>query len=231
MISKTVLHRFFLTCLVCLQFLSIQVVASQLPHERVQKATDALLKEIPAAKVYFEKDPERFYDVVDDTLSPVIDFYSFTRSVMGPFGKRAYYASLDKAQRAQFKLDYSEFVETFKLGLIRTYAKGLLVFDGQNIVITPPTEEELALIEQGKIVTVVQTINATTDVYILRYKMSPNKKGEWVLKNVVMESINVGQLYQNQFLSAMKKYNNDFSAVIKHWLSETKEADFKAKAE
>jgi phospholipid transport system substrate-binding protein len=150
---------------------------------------------------------------------------------MGPFGKRDYYASLNADQRQQFKVDYREFVETFKAGLIQTYAKGLLVFDGQKITIAPASEDELALVAQGKTVTVIQIINATSDVYTLRYKMSMNKQKQWVLKNVVMESINVGQLYQNQFLSAMKKHNNDFPTVIAQWISETKQAGFKVKTD
>jgi phospholipid transport system substrate-binding protein len=214
----------------CLLLLfSMVSLSAQTPHQRIQSATEAMIKEIPAAKVYFAKDPQRFYAVVDTTLSPLIDFNSFTRSVMGPFGKRDYYASLTPEQRQQFKTNYRQFVETFKAGLIQTYAKGLLVFDGQKITIMPATEADLALIAQGKTVTVIQTINATSDVYTLRYKMSLNKQQQWVLKNVVMESINVGQLYQNQFLSAMKKHNNDFSIVIEQWLTETKQADFTAK--
>lgn len=200
------------------------------PHQKIQAATDALLEEIPTAKKYFKKDPERFYSKVGQVLSPVVDFKSFTRSVMGPFGRRDYYVSLTPVQRTQFKSDYRAFVQTFKSGLIRTYAKGLLVFDGQKIIVEPATTEELALIEKGQAVNVVQVIKATNDVYTLRYKMAPNKKGEWVLKNVVMESINVGQLYQNQFVSSMKKHENNFSVVIENWISETKDTNFKAKA-
>ncbi|MCK5880360.1 MAG: ABC transporter substrate-binding protein [Sinobacterium sp.] len=207
-----------------------KAVATLSPHERIQQATDTLLKEIPAAKSYFDADPERFFNAVDVVLSPVVDFKAFTRSVMGPFGQRNYYASLSSEQRGEFKTNYRAFVATFKKGLIRTYAKGLLVFDGQDISIAPATEADIALIAQGKAVTVVQTIKSTADTYTLRYKMMPNKKGEWVLRNVVLGSINVGKLYQNQFLSSMKSHNDDFSVVIKSWISETKDTDFRAEA-
>ena len=76
------------------------------------------------AKDYFDLEPERFYIVVDSVLSPVVDFKSFTRSVMGPFGQRDYYASLSAEQRKVFKQEYVLFVATFKQGLVQTYAKG-----------------------------------------------------------------------------------------------------------
>jgi phospholipid transport system substrate-binding protein len=58
--------------------------------------------------------------------------------------------------------------------------------------------------------------------------MRPNKAGDWLVRNVTIDSVNVGQLYQNQFLAAMKKQNNNFSKVIDNWVIE--QADLKRDA-
>jgi len=204
-----------------------QASAADAPHQRIEQTTQQLIVKIVEAKGYFEKDPERFYAEVDTILSPLVDFKSFARAVMGPFGTRDYYKSLNAEQRSQFKSDYARFVETFKSGLISTYAKGLLVFDGQKITVIPATAEEQALIAEKKAVSVLQTIAASSETYEISYKMAPNKAGEWKLKNVVIESINVGQLYRNQFVSAMKKYDNNFAKLIDNWIAETEDTDFK----
>ncbi len=201
------------------------------PHQRIEQTTEQLIVEITNAKAYFDEDPERFYAVVDGLLSPVVDFKTFTRSVMGPFGQRDYYVSLSKEEREQFKQDYKRFVQTFKQGLIASYAKGLFVFDGQEITVLSATQEDSAAIKAGKPVTVKQAIKATQDEYVVQYRMAKSKKGDWVVRNVVIESINVGQLYQNQFVASMKKHGNNFSLVIDQWVNDTKDTQFAKKKE
>ena len=193
------------------------------PHDVIEAAADDLLVIVKDGKVYFDDDPDRFYAAINSWAGPLIDFPSFTRSVMGPYGTKKYYKSLsDKAARDAYKADYKRFVETFRRGLINTYAKGLLAFNGQKIEIIPPTEEEQKLIAEGKSVEVRQKIHGADKIYVLKYKMKPNKKGEWLLRNLVIEKVNVGQLYQNQFLAAMKKHNNDFAKVVDTWVVEAK---------
>ena len=55
--------------------------------------------------------------------------------------------------------------------------------------------------------------------------MRPNKNGVWLLRNVSIESINVGQLYRNQFASAMNKNQGNFAAVIDGWVVEAKDLE------
>ena len=119
-------------------FMAQSLMAAELdkrsPHERVEAATQDLLALISDAKGYFDEDPEKFYRELTDILNPLVDFKSFTRSVMGDYGTKAYYKSLDKSQRGQYKKDYHRFVVRFQEGLINTYGKGLLAFNGQKLL-------------------------------------------------------------------------------------------------
>ena len=200
------------------------------PHQRIADTTDALIKAIEEAKTYFDNDPERFYSEIDSIIGPLLDFNAFSRSVMGPYGKREYYLSLSPEQRQQFKLDYQRFVTTFRQGLVTTYAKGLLVFNGQTISVVPPSAADQQAIADKQPVIVTQTIQADNERYTLSYRMAANKQGEWKLRNLVIGSINVGQLYQNQFVAAMQKHQQNFAAVIDNWIIETKPTDFKQQA-
>ena len=216
--------------LLCMSFFLVQnVISAELdkrtPHERIELATTDLLTLIADAKGYFDNDPERFYRELSDILNPLVDFKSFTRSVMGDYGTRAYYQSLNKSQREQYKKDYHRFVMRFQEGLINTYGKGLLAFNGQKIVVEPATEEGLANVAAGNSVDVIQHIQGSEKNFTATYKMSPNKKGVWLLRNVSIGSINVGQLYRNQFAAAMDKNKGDFSAVIDAWVVEAKDLE------
>ena len=195
------------------------------PQLRIESATQDLMALITDAKTYFDEDPERFYRELTAIINPLVDFKSFTRSVMGDYGTRDYYLSLNKEQRTQYKKDYKRFVGRFQEGLINTYGKGLLAFSGQKITVEPASAEDIEKIKKLESVDVVQKIVGTDKTFTINYKMRPNKKGEWLLRNVSIESINVGQLYRNQFAAAMKKHEGDFPQVIDSWVVKAKDLD------
>ncbi len=198
----------------------------QTPHEKISGVTDQVVKLIEEAKTYVDKDPQRFYAEVEKILDPMVDFPSFTRGVMGSFGTKNYYQSLKTpAEREAYKKNYDRFVKTFKQGLINTYGKGLLAFNGEKIEITPPTAEDKQRVAKGDYVDVIQTIHGKDAKYQVIYKMRPDKNGEWLLRNVTIETINVGLLYRNQFAESMTKYKNNFGLVVDNWTVEAKTAE------
>lgn len=213
------MHRFVLL-LCCLLVLPLKLLAAEItPHQQVDDVTKKLIALIGEARAYYDKEPDRYFNSVEALLDPLIDFPSFTRSVMGGYGTREYYQSLpDAAARNEYRASYDRFVESFKHGLVSTYAKGMLAFNGQTIVVVPPTEDELKLISKKEPVDVVQRITSGADNYSIVYKMRPNNKGEWLVRNVIIESVNVGQLYRNQFASAMDKHKQNFAAVVDNWV-------------
>ena len=96
------------------------------PEEVVRSASDELLSLIESGRAYVDEDPERFYQEVDKLLSPIVDFDRFARNVMGPYWKSA-------TQDQQVR-----FIDTFKWGLLRTYATALTEFsDGEVLVLEP----------------------------------------------------------------------------------------------
>lgn len=223
-------YRRLLLFFVSLALATLAHAEPKTPHQKVDGITQQLIDLIVEAKTYFDEDPDRYYQGVEKLLDPLIDFPSFTRSVMGDYGTRDYYQSLaDEPARQAFRDNYARFVKTFKTGLIHTYAKGLLAFNGQEIVVLPPSPEELALIRQGEPVDVSQRISSNGESYLLVYKMRPDKHGEWFLRNVLIDSVNVGQLYRNQFAAAMDKYQQDFALVIDNWVEDARAADEQVK--
>ena len=53
------------------------------PDAAIRAATENLLQIVDGARGYFDRDPERYYAEVDSAIAPVVDFYSFSRGVMG----------------------------------------------------------------------------------------------------------------------------------------------------
>jgi phospholipid transport system substrate-binding protein len=183
------------------------------PYKMVEQTTQRVLAIIADAKGYYEKDPERFQRQVDEVMSEVVDFDSFARGVMGPYANLTRLSS--GAERAQRQEQIARFSTSFRRGLIETYAKGLLKFDGQRIETLPPRRGEDA---SGKAVAVVQNIHGKGDQpYVVQYSMRRNGVGEWKVHNVIIEGINLGQTYRNQFTSLADRNRGDIDKVIAEW--------------
>ena len=195
------------------------------PHELVRSTTESLIRLIEKGKgvnkngLYYRK-PQQFFQELESLIGPLVDFNSFTRVVMGQYGTKKYYQSLDKEQKTQFKKDYKAFVKEFKKGLINTYGKGLMVFNGQKVIVEPVKSSDWQLIDNNKMVDVVQKIEDKGKVHKVIFKMRPDKKGNWLFRNMIIDNINLGELYQNQFKAAMSKYKGNFNLVVQNWMTD-----------
>lgn len=191
--------------------------AGPTPHQVVEATTERVMRVIEEAKLYYDKDPKRFYDEIDAVLADVVDFNSFARGVMGTYASKQRYMALETSQEKKaYIARMKRFSETFKNGLVKTYAKGLLAFNGNKIEVVPPKEGED--LSGASSVTVLQKIYGEAEKpYQVQYKLRKNREGEWKLRNVTIEAINLGKVYQSQFKSAARQYNGDIDKVIDNW--------------
>lgn len=187
------------------------------PHELVQATTDRVMDIIEQAKGYYGEDPQRFYEEIDSVLADVVDFKSFARGVMGTYASKKRYMALSSVEEKKaYKARMVRFSDTFKNGLVQTYAKGLLAFNGNKIEVVPP-EGDIDLSGKSS-VTVEQRIYGEAEKpYVVQYKLRQNRQGEWKLRNVTIEAINLGKVYQGQFSSAARQYDGDIDKVIDNW--------------
>ena len=185
------------------------------PYEVVAGTTEELVKEIEAAREYYDEDPERFNQRVREMLDAVVDFQSFARGVMGRYGSRAYYQSLQSEEaKARFRDRVIRFTESFKDGLINTYAKGLLAFNGNRIEVLPLAEDaDLS----GSVGVRQHIYGDRPKPYEVVYTLRKDSNGEWKLRNVIIEGLNLGRIYQNQFNAAVRTHDGDIDKVIDDW--------------
>ena len=57
------------------------------------------------------------------------------------------------------------------------------------------------------------------------YQMGKEKSGEWKLQNVIIESVNLGEVYQDQFLASAREQDGDLDAVIAGWTTVVVDVD------
>ncbi len=186
-------------------------------HSVVRAATMEVMAVVQAADEYVEDEPERYYGEVQAVLDPVVDFRGFARSVMGPYASSERYRSLDEGGRAELKTQLDDFTQVMRIGLIRTYSKGLLAFGGSRIEVSSASAEEVG---QTRISVQQLIFSEESKPYVVMYQMGLDRAGDWKLRNMIIESVNLGEIYRNQFEASARKFEGDLNQVIASWNAE-----------
>lgn len=210
---KSVFYRAFICMAVlCLQTAWANTAADKASkvskegtaHAVVAQVTEELMAVTRNQKDLLETDPQAYFAQVEVVLKPVVDFGFIARNVMGP-----YWESASPQQRERF-------VKTFTDGLIETYAKGMANYANLDIALVPPAEGDADKHRVG----VVQEITGPEGTNRVSYTMALNREGEWKLINMVLNGVNLGKTFRNQFAQAAQQREGDLDAVIDNWSAE-----------
>ncbi|NND69386.1 MAG: ABC transporter substrate-binding protein, partial [Halioglobus sp.] len=123
---------------------------------------------------------------------------------------------------AQLRDQLDRFTAAMRSSLVRTYSKGLLAFGSARTELAERDEEDPA----AKRLTVKQLIYADRSTpYEMLYMMGQDQGGDWKLRNVIIESVNLGEIYRDQFLASAREQGGDLDAVIAGWTVATVEIE------
>jgi len=186
----------------------------------VSQTTDQVMAVVSEAGTYADEDPERYYRQIQAILDPVVDFRGFARSVMGPYATSERYRLLDEAGRARLRDQLDRFTEVMREGLVRTYSKGLLAYGSARIEVEVPAGEA----DTDRVAVRQMVYGDQPEPYVLIYQMGRAKSGEWQLRNIIIEDVNLGEIYRSQFEAAARKYDGDLDQVIVNWTTDTEES-------
>ena len=121
---------------------------------------------------------------------------------------------MDKAGRANLKRQRDDFAMILREGLIRSYAKGLLAFGGARMEV----QGVEASPQSARVASVTQLVYSEADrVYTIGYQMGQYKDGSWRLRNLIIETINLGEIYRNQFSALARDADDDLDSAIAQW--------------
>lgn len=171
------------------------------PEEMIRNNINEFMAQLEGREAYYEENIDELKQEVDDSLEQVADFRYIGASVMG-----SYFRNASPEQR-------SRFVDVFRQTLIDTYTRGLVTFDYEEIRVLddqrPQREEDRASVA-------MEVVATNGDVYPVNYSLRLSD-GEWRVVNVIVNGINLGLTFRNQFDQAMRDNNRDYDAVIDSW--------------
>jgi phospholipid transport system substrate-binding protein len=163
-------------------------------------------------KSLFMEDRELYEQKIKEIFEPMIDFRRVAATVMG----KKYYLASSKDQR-------SEFVDIFKDSLLDTYAETLAQWENQTITTIFPINMQDQFYEL-KNIEVQQTLNTGSSKYPISYKLRKNKDNTWSIVNIIVNGVNLGLTFRNQFQALASKNNGDIEATLKGWVSDAGDA-------
>ncbi|MDO6681977.1 MULTISPECIES: phospholipid-binding protein MlaC [unclassified Oceanobacter] len=179
-------------------------------HEVVRRVTTRVMENINTNRDLYESDNARFYWELEDVLGPMVDFRRLTRKIMG-----RHYFDASKAQRQRF-------ARAFKRSLLSSYATGLIEFTDYEVRMLPPRKDfehtssntlvDLEVITpSGRIFPITQSMYYDLSAY------------SWKAQNVIVNGINIGQLFNEQFTQLVDDKNGNIGAAIEQWIDDLQE--------
>ena len=171
--------------------------------EYVEKIHEDIVLVVRAKQDIYEENPEEFIKAISFALQPLVDFKRISRNVMG-----RYYKDANKEQIEKFN-------KVFKASLLETYSKTLAEFKDEEILVSSQVKKS----PKGNREKVSLQIVTSTKIYPAVYDMYRNKQGQWKLINIVINGVNLGLTFRNQFYSLMEKEGNNLDVVIEKWVT------------
>jgi phospholipid transport system substrate-binding protein len=202
----SILRRGLLVMLAVFPLVS-HAIAAPSAHELVQDTTNRMLADLAANKEKYKQDPQDFYAALNTIVGPVVDAEGISKSIMTVKYSR-------KATPQQMKT----FEENFKKGLFQFYGNALLEYNNQGITVEPAKDES------GDRTNIGMTVKGRSGaIYPVSYTLE-KINGEWKLRNVIINGINIGKLFRDQFADAMQRNGNDLDKTINGWAGEVAKA-------
>lgn len=196
-----VLTNLFLTLALSIPFAASANTAS--PQEVVEDTSTRVMTVLDANRETYKQDTDAFVEGLNEVLEPVVDFQGIARSVMTVRYSRE--ATDEQMQR---------FIDTFKRSMVEFYGNALLDFDSGQIKVLESDGRGQQSPDRTSVDMEIRS--SSGNVYPVTYTMV-NVDGQWKVRNVIVEGINIGLLFRDQFAQAMQNNRNDLDAVINGW--------------
>ena len=182
----------------------INEVSASNPHQFIDSQAQEMVSIIRNNQELYAKDPELFKDKINVVFEPMVDFRRVGASVMG----KKYYLAASSSQRLQF-------IQSFKTSLLDTYSSTLAQWGDQKIITIFPEVSEFKKTED-----VQQNLITSSNIYPITYKVRKDKNGNWLIINIIVNGVNLGLTFRNQFQALAKEHNENINEIIKHWTSD-----------
>lgn len=158
----------------------------------VKRTAERMLDTLQARRSEVDRNPSLIYGMIESTVAPHFDFERITQGAVGQYWRQATPAQQDKL------------VDGFKQVLVRTYARSLLSYSGQEIRYMPAKPGN-----RPSTVTVSTEVRESGAAPIpVDYRMY-DAAGQWKVYDVVINNASLVGNYRNSFANEIRQKGVD----------------------
>ena len=193
--------RFFLTKFLFVLSFSSFLYSEKIPeiHEFIDKNAQYFLTVIKEEGSTYDNEPEKFKTRLKNIWEPMVDVGLVSRLI------------LSKAYAGATPEQIVAFEEKTKKLLLDTYVTTLLEFEDYNL----ETNDEIKINKRTYEVSV--KFLSSSDSFITKFSVYKNKLGEYKIINIIIDGINLGLTFRNQFQDNLANNNMDLDKAIETW--------------
>ena len=190
-------------CLLALALLAPgQMRASELsPQDMVRDTSSRMLVAMHTEQELIEKDATHLYELVEEIVLPYFDFRRMSQWVLGKNWRKA-----TAEQREQF-------VEQFRMLLVRTYGTALLEYADEEIVYLPTVEPE----DAARVTVRTEIDQPGVGVTPIFYSMYQSDAG-WKVYDISISGVSLVTNYRSTYGSIIRKDGIDhlIARLVEH---------------
>ncbi|HEA52869.1 MlaC/ttg2D family ABC transporter substrate-binding protein [Marinobacter antarcticus] len=200
--------RFFLAItLMAACVASVQAGPEDDLKQYVNENTQQLVDQLNNEKGLYDRDPDAFYQSMDDALEGFVDFRRIAARVMGRYARQTTPEQRD------------EFVTKFKRSLFDSYAQALVSAEDFKIKVNDATINPQ---DDNRASVAMEVITASGNRHAVTYSMYRKEGGSWMMENVIVEGVNIGLSFRDRFTQEMEANRGQVQAVIDGWTDAVK---------
>ena len=194
--------RFFSSKILFVLLLSQFINADKIPelYKFIDSNGQYFLTIIKEDGSKYEEDPETFKDRLKAIWEPMVDVKVVSRLILSS----KIYASASEEQKKLFEK------RTKKL-LLDTYVTTLLEFDNYQI----ETDEEIKV--NKKTFEVSMNFYSDSSSFVTKFTVYKNDVGDYRIVNIIIDGINLGLTFRNQFQDTYIENNSNLDDAIESW--------------
>ncbi len=195
--------RFFLRSFLLLSLFSPFLSAEKIPevHQFIDKNAQYFLTLIKQEGSNYETNPEEFKTKLKNIWEPMVDITTVARLILSD--------AYSSATKEQIKL----FEERTKKLLLDTYVTTLLEFEEYDII----TDEEIKVNRKTYEVEIQFVSDTSSWTGKTKFTLYRNKSGKLKIVNIIIDGINLGLTFRNQFKDILETNNFDLDLAIEEW--------------
>ena len=194
--------RFFSSKILFVLLLSQFINADKIPelYKFIDTNGQYFLTVIKEDGSKYEEDPEVFKDRLKAIWEPMVDVRVVSRLILTP---KIYSSATDEQKKL--------FEETTKKLLLDAYVTTLLEFDNYQI----ETDEEIKV--NKKTFEVSMNFYSDSSSFVTKFVVYKNKNNEFRIVNIIIDGVNLGLIFRNQFQDTYLESNSILDDAIESW--------------